>query len=164
MIRLSPFGPADYDRLISWVDSPELLLQYSGPIFRFPLTPAQLEESASDPARVSYNVADAATGTVIGHAELYYKPASILIGRILIGDPAARGKGVGGAIIRALVGIAKQDPQRRSIELNVFDWNAPAIRCYEREGFRINPEVKYTRQIGDETWTAVNMLYAHESL
>lgn len=159
MIRLEPFTAADYDRLISWVDTPELLLQYSGPQFRFPLTAEQLDTSAADPARISYNVIDSAAGAVVGHAELYYKPASILIGRILIGDPAARGKGLGGAIIRALVDIAKQDPQRRFIELNVFDWNHAAIRCYEREGFTLNPAVKYERQIGNETWIAVNMIY-----
>ena len=163
MIRLEPFTPADYERLIAWVDSPELLLQYSGPLFKFPLTSSQLETSASDPARVSYNVVEAATGKVIGHCELYYKAESILIGRILVGDPEARGKGIGGAIIRALVGIAQQDPEGRFIELNVFDWNTQAIRCYEREGFVLNPEVTYVRQIGDETWTAVNMLYAHGS-
>lgn len=159
MIRLEPFTSADYDRLIGWVDSPELLLQYSGPVFRFPLTHEQLDTNASDQARVSYNVVDDETNAVIGHCELYYKPASILIGRILIGDPGARGRGTGGAIIRALVDIAKQDSQQRFIELNVFDWNAPAIRCYEREGFVLNPDLKYERQIGDEVWIAVNMIY-----
>lgn len=163
MIRLKPFTPADYDRLISWVDSPGLLLQYSGPLFKFPLTHEQLDVNAADPKRVSYNVADEASGAVIAHCELYYKPASILIGRILIGDPDARGKGIGGAIIRALVEVAKQDPERRLIELNVFDWNHAAIRCYEREGFELNPSVTYERQIGDEVWTAVNMRYVHES-
>lgn len=159
MIHLEPFGPADYDRLIGWVDSPELLMQFAGPLFAFPLTRAQLAGNAADPARTSFNVVNDTSGAVVGHCELYYKAASVLIGRILIGDPAARGRGMGGAIIRALVEIAQQDRQGRFIELNVFDWNAPAIRCYEREGFRLNPAVFYIRPIGDQTWTAVNMIY-----
>lgn len=162
MIRLEPFTRADYDRLISWVDSPEILMQYSGPVFRFPLDHAQLDENASDQARVSYNVVDTGTNAVTGHCELYYKPASILIGRILIGDPEARNKGVGGAIIRELVAIAKQDPDQRLIELNVFDWNHAAIRCYQREGFELNPSVSYRREIGGEIWTAVNMVLLPE--
>jgi RimJ/RimL family protein N-acetyltransferase len=158
MIYLTPFTPADYDRLISWVHTAELLMQYSGPRFSFPLTDIQLDENGADPARRPYNVVDAQTDAVIGHCELYYKPDSILIGRILIGDTQARGKGIGGAIIRELVALGKQDPERRWIELNVFDWNHAAIRCYEREGFVLNPDVRYERQIGSETWVAVNMV------
>lgn len=159
MIRLEPFTPAGYDRLIGWVDSPELLMQFAGPRFSFPLTVAQLAENAADEARHSYNVVSEGSGAVIGHCELYYKADSILIGRILIGDPDSRGRGTGGAIIRALVRIARQDPQGRFIELNVFDWNAQAIRCYEREGFRLNPDLFYLRPIGGQTWRAVNMIY-----
>ena len=42
-------------------------------------------------------------------------------------------------------------------ELNVFDWNIEAIKCYEKVGFVINPDKKNERRIKDEIWTAINM-------
>jgi RimJ/RimL family protein N-acetyltransferase len=43
------------------------------------------------------------------------------------------------------------------VELNVFDWNVEAIKCYENVGFIINPNKKNERQIKNKIWTAINM-------
>ena len=43
------------------------------------------------------------------------------------------------------------------IELNVFDWNTSAIRCYEKTGFKINEAKSATFKVGDKEWLALNM-------
>jgi RimJ/RimL family protein N-acetyltransferase len=44
-----------------------------------------------------------------------------------------------------------------TVELNVFDWNTSAIRCYEKTGFKINSEKSATFKVGDKEWLALNM-------
>ena len=38
MIQLEPFGPDDFQQLINWIDTEELLIKWSGSLFSFPLT------------------------------------------------------------------------------------------------------------------------------
>ena len=43
MIRLEPFGPDDFQQLIDWIDSEELMIKWCGNLFSFPLTKNKLE-------------------------------------------------------------------------------------------------------------------------
>ena len=43
-VELLPFSDADVDQLLSWVPSEQLLVQWSGASFTFPLTRSQLED------------------------------------------------------------------------------------------------------------------------
>jgi len=38
-IRLEKFGRENYANLIAWVESEEALMQFAGPLFKYPLTP-----------------------------------------------------------------------------------------------------------------------------
>ena len=53
--------------------------------------------------------------------------------------PAARGRGVGEALIDAVVAWAK-DKGAASVHLWVAESNPPALRLYERCGFTVTPE------------------------
>jgi GNAT superfamily N-acetyltransferase len=59
--------------------------------------------------------------------------------RMLAVDPAARGRGVGTALVRACIGRARADGRAR-IVLHSTDRMAGAQRIYLREGFRRAPE------------------------
>ena len=48
--------------------------------------------------------------------------------------PEARGKGIGDALIRAVIDWAKESGHDRLV-LEVGDWNQPAINLYRRNGF-----------------------------
>jgi RimJ/RimL family protein N-acetyltransferase len=157
MINLEPFGKENYANLISWVDSEEMLMQFAGPAFTFPLTAEQLDLSLSDQNRTAFRVVLLATNTTIGHAEVYLKDHSAHIGRVLIGDQQFRGKGLGQQIIKLLLDFSFSHLNRSTVELNVFDWNISAIKCYEKCGFTINPDKKFERQVQGETWTGSNM-------
>jgi hypothetical protein len=91
MIRLEAFEKSDFDKLISWIDCEEMLMQFSGPAFTFPLNKEQLQNNIEDKQRVSYKVVDLATNNMIGYSEIYsWDKSSVLPGRIIIGDLISR--------------------------------------------------------------------------
>ena len=55
---------------------------------------------------------------------------------IAIGDPADTGRGYGSDALRTLVGFGFDQLRLERIELDVYDFNEPARRMYERVGFR----------------------------
>jgi len=157
MIELQKFTKRDYKRLISWVDTAETLMQFAGPKFTFPLTSEQLVESYGDPNRIPFKVIDTNGGVCIGHAEIHLTEFSAYLGRILIGNGQLRGKGLGQEIIKQLLDYCFNNLNQNNIELNVFEWNINAIKCYEKVGFIINPDKILEREINGEKWIALNM-------
>ncbi|HRG38886.1 MAG TPA: GNAT family protein [Bacteroidia bacterium] len=161
MIELEPFNKSDFSRLISWIHSGEMLLQFAGGIFKHPLTHQQLHEYLKDENRIAFKVLYKQTNEIIGHAEIMkMDDHHVKICRIIIGDQNQRGKGYGQALMKELVIFAAEKLKAKSIELNVYDWNTSAIKCYERVGFKINPLKSKTVKFKDEVeWKAVNMVF-----
>ncbi len=160
MISLQPFTPADFNRLIAWANTEEILVQFAGKNFSFPLTVEQLETYINDSNRFAFKAVDTTDNKVIGHCEYYLTGDVSKLGRVIIGDETDRGKGFGEQIIRQLIKFSFEHPTITMVELNVYDWNKAAIRCYEKVGFIINPNKKHVHEINGETWTAVNMTIA----
>ena len=162
MIALQPFVATCYKRLIEWINSEESLMQFAGPAFAFPLTKDQLEKSLSDKNRFAFSVVDESRKEPIGHAEIYLAETSVYLGKILIGDKSFRGKGIGQQVVALLLEYAFLNLEQSVAELNVFDWNVGAIRCYEKCGFVINPNKKLERKVNGKIWIAVNMRLTKE--
>jgi len=156
-IRLEQFGRENYADLVAWVESEEALMQFAGPLLKFPLTAEQLDVSLSDKNRIAFRVVDNETNQGIGHAEIYLSENLARLGRILIGDKAHRGKGLGQQIVSLLLEFSFTNFDISMVELNVFDWNTVAIKCYEKVGFTINPGKTIERKLKDKTWIAINM-------
>jgi RimJ/RimL family protein N-acetyltransferase len=162
-VVLAPFARADVARLVAWTPDARFLAQWAGPTLSFPLDAAQFEplfaQDAAAPSALAWQLVDAAHGRALGHAELARvdrAAATGFVSRVLVGDPAARGRGVGGAAIRAIERVARERLGLRELTLNVFTWNAPAIACYEREGFE-REDVHATLPVGDERWDVLRM-------
>ena len=68
-----------------------------------------------------------------------------------------RGKGLGKKVVEKLLEFGFNNFDKNTAELNVFDWNTSAIKCYENVGFEINPDLKFERKVNDKTWIAINM-------
>ncbi len=162
MIRLVSFHPGRYAGLISWIDSEELLVQFAGPSLSYPLTIQQLEQTVKDPARISFGVEAVDSGNYIGHCEIYLTGDSAKFGRILVGEKEQRGRGRGKQIVSAMIEYASIHFKELPVELNVFDWNHEAIRCYQKLGFKVNPGKILERKIKDQTWIALNMILDRE--
>jgi RimJ/RimL family protein N-acetyltransferase len=160
MIRLEKFDESDFERLINWIDSEESMIQFSGPIFNYPITHEQLDKYIAVDNRLVYKVINTDSGEIVGHAELNNidnKNKSARICRILIGEKPNRNKGFGKAIIKALIQIGFCDLQLHRLDLGVFDFNQQAIKCYKDCGFEIEGLLKDTTKMGSEYWSIYNM-------
>jgi RimJ/RimL family protein N-acetyltransferase len=160
-IKLVPFTGADIDRLIGWISSSELLLQWGGSGFRFPLDRNQLKDhlahaASANPDRFIYSATDARTGQVMGHGEILgidRQNRSATLGRILVGPPDARGKGIGEQIVRELLRIAFQELFLHRVALRVCDFNRPAIRCYRKVGFKSEGLLRDVHRLRNQYWS-----------
>ncbi|MRM84307.1 GNAT family N-acetyltransferase [Riemerella anatipestifer] len=160
MIEIQKFKKENIEKLISWIDNAEDLMQFAGPKFTFPLTKSQILESLEDKNRFAFSVKN--KDEIIGHAEIYFKENSFALGRILINNEN-RGKGYGKLLTEKLLDYGFENSEKEFAELNVFDWNIPAIKSYEKAGFIINPNESIHREINGEIWTALNMrIYRQE--
>jgi RimJ/RimL family protein N-acetyltransferase len=132
-------------------------MQFAGPAFTFPLTREQLEKSVNDENRHTFTVVDSFCNKAIGHAEIYLTWDCAYLGRILIGEQRLRGQGTGKQIVFLLLDYAFTELNRQKVQLNVFDWNIPAIKCYEKAGFDIIPGKTAQRIVNGQTWTVLSM-------
>ena len=158
MVTLHPFTAQDFDTLIGWVHSKEELFQFAGTIFNYPLTHGQLHNYINTSDKKPYKVVLTSTGETIGHCELNYENGGHRLSRILIGNKSLRGQHLGENIVKQMVALFFKDQTVKEIELNVFDWNKPAIKCYERVGFRINPNKIDAIEVNGSTWMKLNMI------
>jgi RimJ/RimL family protein N-acetyltransferase len=169
-IELQPFERSDFAQLIKWSGSPEFLLQWSGSTFHYPLDEAQLEEytngSRGDvPVRKIFRVVDKTSGRTVGHialSNINRRSRSAAISCVLIGDPDARGKGIGAQMIRRVLEIGFDELGLHRIQLSVFDFNTTAIACYEQVGFVKEGLHRETSRIGDEYWSAYLMSFLEQ--
>ncbi|MBV8328263.1 GNAT family protein [Chryseobacterium sp.] len=157
MIELLPFTIDDAKELISNIRDYRILLQFAGPAYHFPLTEEQLQADISDGNRTLFKIIDQENKNTIGHAQLFLKENTFLLGRILIWDENNRGKGYGKKVVQKLLEYGFSRFDKEIAELNVYDWNGGAIKCYKKVGFTIDPEVKSEVRIEEETWLSINM-------
>ncbi len=156
MLKLEKFSENDFDNLISWIISKEDLIQFAGSIFDFPLSKEQLKKYILDPNVEAYKVMY--ENNHIGHAEINVSEnTSPKLCRILIGNSNYRGKGLGQKIVESLLEICKDKYGSTVVELNVFDWNENAIRCYEKVGFQFNREKQKEIIVNGKKWLSINM-------
>jgi RimJ/RimL family protein N-acetyltransferase len=165
MISLTKFDTSDFERLISWIDGKELLTTIAGPDFTYPITVEQLLKYINNPKSLSFNVVDTIRNEIVGHAEIVMTGENLYkLDKVLIGDQSLRGKGAGQQLMTELLRYSFQNLNARMVELNVFDWNTPAIRCYEKVGFATNPNKKKIFDVGPDTrWTALNMTISRDT-
>jgi len=80
--------------------------------------------------------------TPIGQASLYdvdWDARTAEFGRLLIGEPSARGQGFGLEATRALLGFGFDSLGLEQVHLEVFAHNASAVKIYQRCGFQASP-------------------------
>jgi RimJ/RimL family protein N-acetyltransferase len=156
MIVLRKLEQSDFPIYKSWISNQDELFQFAGPIFSFPLTDQQLHDYINDPKRIAYKAILTKSNEIIGCAELNKENTKPRLSRILIGDKTKRNQGMGRLIIDRL--LEKIFYDYLDADLNVFDWNKSAIKCYQNAGFKINPELEYKHNYNGEIWTAINMI------
>ncbi len=84
---LEKFNSIHSEKLISWIDTAESLMQFAGPSLSFPLTSEQLDQSLSDKNRFAFQALDSTSVAFVGYCKIFLTGNSALLGRIIIGDP-----------------------------------------------------------------------------
>jgi len=164
VITLRPFSPAGFPRLIQAIDSPRQLVQWGGPSqFTFPLSEVQLADylatAVGSHARARIYTALDETGEAVGHIELGFidmNNATAAVCRVLV-FAAARRRGACAPMVGRLLEIGFGELGLRRIELRVYAFNTPAIRCYERAGFVREGVLRQAQRVGHELWDLVVM-------
>lgn len=145
MIRLEHFQQDDFAQLIEWIHTEELLNNWSGNLFDFPLTTHSLEWYIEDTNIVNesdsfvFKAIDEA-GNSIGHISLSgisWKNRSARISRVIVGNNTQRGKGCCQDMVKAVLKIAFEELKLHRVSLGVYDNNQPALKCYEKAGLTI---------------------------
>lgn len=168
MIKLEPLKKEDFDKILQWNEgkSADFLLQWAGPLYKYPLTKEQIEQYfnnyvCKEKATIFvYKIVDMETGQMIGTVELNENNSvnkTGRVGRFLIGEESARGKGVGRAALNEVVRIGFEELKLNKITLGVFDFNTRAIRCYKSVGFEIESLKENYRKAENGYWNLFDM-------
>jgi RimJ/RimL family protein N-acetyltransferase len=100
----------------------------------------------------------------IGFSRIWLKTASAHVGPVIVA-PQMRGRGIGLKMMQEILHIGFDELYLHRIELVVFDFNKPAIACYEKAGFRTEGLLREVVRMGDTywNWQAMSIL-ASESI
>lgn len=161
-MTLIEFETQHFAALRSWLSSEKELVQWGGPDLTFPISDDQLEQMRAEtlgtpPKRLCWMAVDA-NQALAGHIQLAmdWRHGVARIGRVIIA-PDHRGKGLAGPLLQAVLTQAFSYPDIQRVELNVYTWNAPAMRTYAKAGFVPEGVRRSSVQVGDERWDTAIM-------
>lgn len=126
-------GLAEFERLLDAVTATETDLREAlfGPR---PVAEALVADDAGVP--VGFALFFTTYSTFVGRPGLYVEDVYV--------EPAHRGRGIGRGLLLEVVRLARERGCGR-VEWAALDWNAPAIRLYERLGARAMDEWRLFR-------------------
>jgi len=158
-VELRPFSQVDIPPLLAWFQTPAELVQWGGPGRKFPLDEAQMlallaETAGAHPARRIW--AGDRNGTLAAIASVVDgRQGTALLTMVGIA-PAARGQGLAAPFIRQVLKTVFQDPAIERLELNVYTFNAAALRLYDALGFVREGIRRSLARVGEERWDAAH--------
>jgi len=157
MLEILPLEKTDAACIVKWNENKtaDFLLQWAGIGYEYPLSEKQIidriESETSSGCRLYKIIID---NDMIGTIELMKidtEAKTAKIGRFLLNSELT-GKGYGSEALKKFVSIAFNHFHLKKVWLSVFDFNKPAIRCYEKVGFKsVNQKVRANG------WTVINM-------
>jgi GNAT superfamily N-acetyltransferase len=149
--RLRAAEPRDVDAIVGLIRG---LAEFEKLTHLLEVTPERLAPHLFGPKPVVESwVAEAADGGTIVAFALFFTNFSTFLARPglyledLYVEPAWRGRGIGEALLRRLARLAVERGCGR-FEWSVLDWNANAIRFYERMGATVMPDWRICRVAG----------------
>lgn len=166
MIELQYFERSDFEQLINWIDSEELLMNWSGALFSYPLTTESLDwyiTDVNDPATSEafiYKAIDTETGETVGHISLggiSHKNRAGRITRVFVAPGQHRGKGYCCQMVKAVLKIGFEQLKLHRISLGVYDFNTAAIKCYQKAGMVIEGTSRDCLLFKGQWWSLVEM-------
>ena len=167
-MRIRPYIPnKDYEYLSIWIDNERTHAFWCANLFPYPMTPKFfhdfLETNSMDWTDSAY-VATENNGQVVGFF-CYSVNTEDNIGflKFIIIDKTKRGRGYGKEMLNLALQYAFQITGAKAVQLNVFNENILAKRCYEKVGFIERKTDKDIFTYKDELWSRCNMIVSEQS-
>ncbi|HUX22674.1 MAG TPA: GNAT family protein [Spirochaetia bacterium] len=165
MVTLRLGVQEDLGRVLEWNAGNDegFLMQWAGPLFRHPLTEDQLLAhwgpviAGRQPETRLYGIEEGQTIGVVELTLIDRTNRSARVARVLLGSDEDRGHGTGAAALKLLLEVCFGELELNRVSLAVFDFNIPAIRCYEKVGFRKEGLIREARRVGEDYWSYFEM-------
>jgi RimJ/RimL family protein N-acetyltransferase len=154
-IVLREYRKEDLEPMRQWVNDPAVVDNLSD-LFLFPNTLAGTEQFLNSMLEGKHEakgfvIADRHSAAYIGQIDLIkidWKNRYARLG-IVIGCAEKRGRGYGTEAIRLIQRFTFERLNLNKLELDVHDYNQPAIRCYQKCGFKEEGRIRQTFYIND---------------
>lgn len=159
-MTITKYSSAHFNFLSRWITSPELLFQFAGTTFSYPITKNQLLNYQNENPERSFYIGLNADDEVVAFGEIIPQKNNIpRLGRLLIGNPAERGKGFGTSFIHLLLAECQALFQTKTVELFVLEDNLPAVKCYQKIGFQFLPGQTWEMSHQQQIFVLLKMAY-----
>jgi RimJ/RimL family protein N-acetyltransferase len=145
-VGLRPIGEDDLPLLRRWFDDKETMRHWGvgAPMVRPNAFVEDLHGRFARFDHAGYFMIEPLDGTPIGRIEFERlstrtRSAEVMV---LIGDPSARGKGLGTDAMVALLRYLFHERNLHRVMLTVLAWNERAVRSYEKVGFGVEGRLR----------------------
>lgn len=162
-MRLRPYiHSKDYDYIHKWINDERMHALWCANLVPYPMTEEKLQgvlqKDAADWGGCAY-VATADDGALLGFFVLSVNVISNSgFLKFVIVNNKFRGKGYGARMIKLIQKYAFEIAGVSSIQLNVFDVNTSARKCYARNGFVEDSFAENAFTFHDESWGRCHMV------
>lgn len=153
---IRPFHQDDVAHLCNWFASEAELIQWGGPLLKYPLCPQQVqhmqdETTGSKPQRLMFSAF--CNQELVAHAQLVldWQHGVARLGRVAI-NPAYRGQRLAQPFLQQIIENLFDQQEFSRLELNVFTFNRFAIQTYRNLGFQLEGIRRSCLQVGEERW------------
>lgn len=162
------FEPSDIPQLINWINTEELLLNWSGRMFSFPLTTDSMDWYIRNTNVIHSSDAfifKAVEGDeVLGHISLggiSTLNKSARISRVFVSE-AGRSKGVCTFMVKEVLKFGFEQMKLHRIALGVYTSNASALACYTKAGLKVEGINRDVLLVNGKYWSMAEMAILEE--
>lgn len=120
-------------QIMTWFDSKENLLKWSGPNFRYPFTFETFEQDLQLDNLQSYALVSL-DNELMAFGQFYLRLERCHLGRLVV-SPNFRGQGAAGLLMASLCEIGHRELGTTESSLFVLADNSSAVTAYEKFGF-----------------------------
>jgi RimJ/RimL family protein N-acetyltransferase len=147
--------------LLTWLHSPSELYQWAGFNFKWPIDITQFKKHYSEmtesiDTKNSYKIFDK-TSELLCYGEIGDgNDNNGMLTRFIV-NPELRGKGCCSLFLRMMINEIRINYDFEYLNLNVFTFNEPAIRCYRNVGFKMLSDSTDKETPDGEIWRSNKM-------
>jgi RimJ/RimL family protein N-acetyltransferase len=168
--KLAYFEKPDFDQLIGWINTEELMYNWSGRMFSFPLTHGSLDWYLDDTNDIDksdvfiFKVVDH-KNNMVGHISLggiSKLNKSARISRVFVSHEG-RSKGICTFMVKEVLKFGFGQLNLHRIALGVYTSNISATTCYEKAGLKVEGINRDVFLHNNQYWSMIEMsILEHE--